>query len=151
MRMRTIEIAVGAFMLAGILAAVFLAVRVSGINGGTDTGDYTVYARFQDVSGLRVRAKVSIAGVTVGRVTGVTIDEDTQEAIVEMAVREDVDYLTADTAARILTEGVLGTRYIGLSVGFEEDLLGDGDVIVETQGALVLEDLIGAFISRAGS
>lgn len=151
MRMRTIEIAVGAFMLAGILAAVFLAVRVSGINVGTEPDNYTVYASFQDVSGLRVRAKVSIAGVTVGRVTGVTIDADTQEAIVEMSIRADVDYLTMDTAARILTEGVLGTRYIGLTVGFEDDLLADGDVITETQSALVLEDLIGAFISSAGS
>lgn len=151
MRMRTIEIAVGAFMLAGILAAVFLAVRVSGINPDSTDGGYTLYARFADASGLQVRSKVALAGVTVGRITGIRIDPDTLEAVVEMRMRPDVDYLTVDTGARVLTEGVLGTRYIGLSPGFEEETLGDGDLITETQGALVLEDLIGDFVSRAGS
>jgi phospholipid/cholesterol/gamma-HCH transport system substrate-binding protein len=152
MRMRTIEIAVGAFMLAGIFAAVFLAVRVSGINSDSDDGGFRLFASFQDVSGLRVRSKVSIAGVTIGRVTDVAIDPETQEAVVEMRIRDDVDYLTPDTAARVLTEGVLGVRYIGLAPGFEDGaVLADGDLITETQGAIVLEDLIGAFISRAGS
>lgn len=137
-------------MLAGALALVFLAVRVSGINVGEPTGAYFVTARFDDVAGLTTRAKVSIAGVTVGRVTKVDVDPDYGQAIVTLAIDGRFSQLPSDTGAKILTEGILGGRYIGLSLGGAEETLKDGDEITDTQGAFVLENLIGELVTRVG-
>jgi len=150
MRMRTIEISVGTFVLAGIVALVFLAVRVSGVNPGADRLSYTLKARFSDVAGLRERAKVSMAGVTVGQVTEIDVDMVYGEAIVTMRMEGEAGTLPLDTSAQILTEGILGTRYIGLLPGGDDLMLADGDTIENTQGALVLEKLIGEFITRIG-
>lgn len=150
MRMRTIEISVGAFVLAGIIALVFLAVRVSGINAGASEEGYLLKARFDDVSGLRERAKVTIAGVTIGRVTRITVDAEYGEAVVGLAVQDDIAPLSLDTGAQIVTEGVMGGRYIALTPGADEEMLANGDFITETQGALVLEKLIGDFVTSLG-
>ncbi len=151
MRMRTIEISVGAFVLAGILALVFIAIRVSGINTTSQEGTYQLLARFNDIAGLTVRSKVSLAGVTIGRVTAIDVDPVYAEAIVTLRIRNSINNLSADTGAKILTEGLLGGRYIGIFPGGEEDILKDGDTITETQGAIVLENLIGDFITNKGS
>ena len=150
MRMRTVEISVGAFVLAGILAAIFLVVRVSGINMSTSEQTYQLTARFDDIAGLRSRAKVSMAGVTVGRVTGIEVDREFGEAIVTLEIDGEPGDLTIDTGAKILTEGILGARYIGLVPGADEEMLADGGEIIETQGAIVLENLIGQFLSNIG-
>ena len=150
MQMRTIEISVGAFVLAGILALVVLMVRVSGVSFTPESGSYTLYAEFEDVAGLRERAKVSMAGVTVGRVEGISVDAEYGIAVVEMSIRDEVGPLSMDTGASILTEGILGARYIGLMPGAEEDKLADGDYISDTQPALVLEKLIGNLVTRLG-
>jgi len=151
MRMRTIEISVGAFVLAGILALVFLAVKVSGINASADEEGYLLQARFDDVSGLRERAKVTIAGVSVGRVTSIRVDTEYGEAVVGLAVQDSVGPLALDTGAQIVTEGVMGGRYIALTPGADEELLASGDFLTETQGALVLEKLIGDFVTSLGN
>ena len=148
-RMRTIEISVGAFVLAGILALIFLAFRVSGFSVD-NTGAYKLIARFDDVAGLRLRSKVSMAGVTIGRVSKIDVDSSVGEAIVTMDIRKDVNNLSVDSGARIQTEGFIGGRYISLVPGGEEELLKDGDTITNTQGALVLENLIGYFLTRGG-
>ncbi len=150
MRMRTVEISVGAFMLAGLLALVFLAVKVSGVSLSTGGDTYTLRARFDDVAGLKVRARVSIAGVAVGRVTGISVEPRDGVAVVTMAIDQSVDELPLDTGASILTEGILGGKYIGLSPGADEEYLVDGDEIEITQGAIVLENLIGEFIKNMG-
>ena len=150
MRMRTIEISGGAFVLAGIIALVLLAVRVSGINAEASAEGYLLQARFDDVSGLRERAKVTIAGVTVGRVTGISVDAEYGEAVVGIAVRDDIAPLSLDTGAQIVTEGVMGGRYIALTPGADEEMLASGDFLIETQGALVLEKLIGDFVTSLG-
>jgi phospholipid/cholesterol/gamma-HCH transport system substrate-binding protein len=150
MRMRTIEISVGAFMLAGILATIFLAVRVSGVNFGAAAGSYTVYARFDEIAGLRVRSKVSMAGVTIGRVAGITVDAEYGEAVVALEIDGGIDNLSVDTGAQIQTEGILGGRYVSLIPGADEEYLEDGDTITDTQGAFVLENLIGELVTRMG-
>ncbi len=150
MRMRTIEISVGGFVLAGAIALVFLAVQVSGVNTSRVQESYDVIARFDDVAGLRIRAKVSMAGVTIGRVREIDVDMQWGDAIVTMEIMGKPGDLTADTGAKILTEGILGARYIGLLPGADEEILGDGDEITETQGAIVLENLIGEFLTNSG-
>ena len=151
MRMRTIEISVGAFVLAGALALTFLAVKVSGVTLTRNTDSYIVKARFDDVAGLRPRAKVSMAGVTIGRVSKIDVDLDYGEAIVSMEINGKPGKLSVDTGAQILTEGILGARYVSLLPGADEETLADGDSIENTQGALVLENLIGDLITRLGS
>jgi phospholipid/cholesterol/gamma-HCH transport system substrate-binding protein len=151
MHMRTIEISVGAFVLAGVIALIFLAVKVSGISLTSDRSSYMLLARFDDVAGLRRRAKVSMAGVTIGRVAAIEVDMEYGEAIVRIEIDGQVGGLTADTGAQILTEGILGARYVNLLPGADEEVLGDGDYIVDTQGAMVLENLIGDLVTRLGS
>jgi len=150
-RMRTIEISVGAFVLAGILCLVFLAFRVSGVGVGSTSGTYTLLAKFDDVAGLRVRSKVSLAGVTIGRVSKIGVDSELGEAIVTMEINNDVKNLPIDTGARIQTEGFLGGRYVSLSPGGDEKTLKSGDTITNTQGAIGLESLIDQFIGKMGS
>ncbi|MCR9261543.1 MAG: outer membrane lipid asymmetry maintenance protein MlaD [Pseudomonadaceae bacterium] len=148
--MRTIEISVGGFVLAGVIGLVFLAVQVSGVGELGERTSYTIQARFDDVAGLRERARVSMAGVTVGRVRGIDVDMQWGDAIVTLEIMGEPGNLTIDTGAKILTDGVVGARYVGLLPGSDEETLGPGDEIVETQGALVLENLIGEFLTNIG-
>ena len=150
MRMRTVEISVGAFVLAGILALVFLVVRVSGINF-EDSSTYSISARFDDVAGLKRRAKVSMAGVVIGRVAQIQVDTEYGEAVVTMLIERRAGPLSTDTGAQILTEGIIGSRYVSLLPGADEEILEDGDEILDTQGALVLENLIGDLVTNLGS
>jgi len=146
MQMRTIEIVVGAFMLAGLISLAILATRISGFNVNSEAGSYTVYASFENVGGLVVRSKVSIAGVEVGQITEITYDKNNYDARVKMEIDSDVDNISVDSTASILTEGLIGGKYVGLSIGAEEDFLGNGDEIFDTQSAIVLEELIGQFL-----
>jgi phospholipid/cholesterol/gamma-HCH transport system substrate-binding protein len=151
MRLRTVEISVGAFMLVGILALAFLAVQVSGLNLKENRREtYRLSAHFNNASGLAVRAKVTVAGVVVGRVTSVALDPKDTRAIVEMAIDKNVDYLTADSIAAIQTAGILGEKYISIAPGGDSEMLKAGDEIQDTQSALVLEDLIGKFLTGGG-
>ena len=146
MRTRWIEISVGFFIIIGALAIIGLALKVSGLNLSDAKDNYTVYARFENIGGLTPRSKVTLSGVQVGEVDSITIDKKRLVALVALKIRTDVDYLSKDTSAQILTSGLLGEQYIGLSVGFESDNLKEGDTIADTQSAMVLEDLIGKFL-----
>ncbi len=146
MQMRSIEIIVGAFMLAGMMSLAILAIRVSGFNVGAETNTYSLYARFENIGGLVVRSKVSIGGVVVGRVAEIRLDQDTYTALVRMEIDSDVQTISIDSTAAILTDGLLGGKYVGLSLGAEEEFLGQDDEITDTQSAIVLEELIGKFL-----
>ncbi|WP_415888923.1 outer membrane lipid asymmetry maintenance protein MlaD [Neptuniibacter sp. SY11_33] len=151
MRMRVLEISVGAFVLAGILALVGLALNVSGLSMSTIDNTYTVYARFENIGGLTPRAKVTMSGVTIGKVTNIELDTEQLVAKVSMEINGDVDFLSIDSSAAILTAGLLGEQYIGVTVGAEEEYLSDGGLIEDTQSALVLEELIGKFLFNEAS
>ncbi|CAI8245209.1 MAG: putative phospholipid ABC transporter-binding protein MlaD [Marinobacterium sp. xm-d-530] len=146
MRIRALEISVGALILAGMLAMVALAINVSGLNLSQKSGGYSVYARFDNIGGLTERAKVSMSGVQIGQVTAIRIDRKRLMAEVEMQIFDDVDYLSIDSSAQILTAGLLGEKYIGITPGFEDDLLENGMTIEDTQSALVLEEIVGKFL-----
>ncbi|CAK9891093.1 MULTISPECIES: outer membrane lipid asymmetry maintenance protein MlaD [Pseudomonas] len=146
MQNRTLEIGVGLFLLAGILALILLALRVSGLSASPSSDTYKVYANFDNIAGLTVRAKVTMAGVTIGKVTAIDLDRDTFTGRVTLQLEKRVDNLPVDSTASILTAGLLGEKYIGISVGGEDAVLKDGATIHDTQSALVLEDLIGKFL-----
>lgn len=146
MRMRFVELTVGIFMVMGIIALILMALRVSGLSMQGNGDTYVLKARFENLAGLTERAKVSMSGVTIGRVTKVYLDPEWYSAVVEMEIDTSMSSLTLDTSAAILTAGLLGEKYIGLTVGAEEEYLVDGDWIEDTQSALVLEELIGRFL-----
>ncbi len=151
MQSRSIEITVGSFVLLGIVALSFLVIQVSGLSFAEARRDtYPLSARFNTVAGLSPRAKVMVAGVTVGRVTDVRIDPVSVRAVVDMAIDKDVDYITSDSIASIKTAGVLGDQYVSIAVGGSEDILKPGDQIKDTQSAMILEDLIGKFVTNFG-
>ncbi len=150
MRSRNLELGVGLFVLAGILSLLFLAFEVSGVNAARAESSYRVKAIFDDVAGLRQRGKVSMAGVTIGRVQDISVNMEWGSAEVTLEIFGEPGGLTNDTAAKILTEGILGARYVSLLPGSEDEKLVDGGEITDTQGALVLENLIGEFVTRMG-
>ena len=112
---------------------------------GDDNG-YILQARFDNIGGLKVRSQVSASGVRVGRVTGIEYDTNGYEALVTMSIDPQYDKFPTDTAASVLTSGLLGEQYIGLEPGAEEEYLKSGDVIHLTQSALVLEQIVGQFL-----
>jgi phospholipid/cholesterol/gamma-HCH transport system substrate-binding protein len=146
MQNRAIETGVGLFLLAGILALLLLALRVSGLTTSGADNSYKLYAYFDNIAGLTVRAKVSMAGVTIGKVTAIDLDRDTFTGRVTLEIEKKVDNLPSDSTASILTAGLLGEKYVGISVGGDDALLKDGATIHDTQSSLVLEDLIGKFL-----
>lgn len=146
MQNRTLEVGVGLFLLAGILALLLLALRVSGLAATPTADTYKLYAYFDNIAGLTVRAKVTMAGVTIGKVTAIDLDRDNFTGRVTMQVDKKVDNLPIDSTASILTAGLLGEKYIGISVGGDDKLLANGGTIHDTQSSLVLEDLIGKFL-----
>jgi phospholipid/cholesterol/gamma-HCH transport system substrate-binding protein len=146
-----VELASGIFLLLGIAALTWLAMRATdyGQDIGKDT--YTISARFTNVGDLRDRAPVKIGGVTVGMVESIVLDPVTFEAVVRMKVASGFDELPSDTGASVLTSGVLGDRYIGLDPGGAPDVLQDGDELFITQSALILEQAIGKYLFNADS
>ncbi len=140
------EFWVGLFVLAGILAMVVLSLRVGNL-GSQDSDGYKVSAKFQDIGGLTAKSPVRMAGVTIGRVTDISIDSNDYEAVVNMQIFGEHKNLPIDTSATILTSGLLGSQFIGLEPGGDEEYLTEGSQIEYTQPALVLEKLIGRFIT----
>ncbi|NLZ78815.1 MAG: outer membrane lipid asymmetry maintenance protein MlaD [Gammaproteobacteria bacterium] len=146
MRIRAVEISVGVFLLAGLCALLLLALRVSGLTVANNTDTYKLTAHFDNIAGLTTRAKVTMAGVTVGKVLAIDFDTESYTGKVTMEVQKRVNNLPSDTTASILTAGLLGEKYISFSVGGDDEVLKDGDVIYDTQSSLVLEELIGKFL-----
>ncbi len=144
---KMLEIWVGVFVALGLLGLFFVAIEVSNLGEFRSAeGSYRIKAHFGNIGGLRVRAPVSMAGVTVGRVERIGFDEQRYEAVVDIRVDPAFKKLPEDTSASILTAGLLGEQYIGLSPGGSDVYLGEGDEIELTQSALVLEQLISRFL-----
>lgn len=145
MNRKSIETLVGLFVLLGLLALVFLALKAANLATFTNNDSYTVQARFDNIGGLKVRAPVKSAGVVVGRVTAIGFDDQSFRADVRLAIDARIRF-PKDSSAKILTSGLLGEQYIGLEAGGDTKNLAGGDVIKLTQSAVVLENLIGQFL-----
>lgn len=142
---KSIETLVGLFVLLGAAGLVFLALKAANL-GSFSAGDtYTLTARFDNIGGLKARAPVRSAGVTVGRVSSIALDPKTYQGVVHMDMERQVQF-PLDSSARILTSGLLGDQYVGLDAGFNEKNFAAGDTIKNTQSAVVLESLISQFL-----
>jgi len=146
MNRAAIDLWVGIFVALGLAALVFLAFRVGNLGGLSGGGEvYRLYAEFDDIGGVKVRAPVKSAGVVVGRVEDIRFDGQSYRAAVTLAM--DGRYrFPRDTILTINTSGLLGEQYINCEVGGDEQLLGDGDKVRKTQSAVVLEKLISQFM-----
>ena len=146
MQYKSLEILVGFFVSIAIAALFFLALQVSNFSALKDNGSYTVSAHFDDAGGLKTKALVSMAGVPIGRVTEINFDARNFDAEVIMRIDSRYNALPSDTSASILTSGLLGDKYVGLTPGGLDESLQEGSTIELTQSALVLERLISQFL-----
>jgi phospholipid/cholesterol/gamma-HCH transport system substrate-binding protein len=145
MSKKGIETLVGLFVLLGMAGLVFLSLKAANLASFGQRDSYTVSARFDNIGALKPRAPVRSAGVTVGRVTSVSLDGRTYQGVVTMEIDREMQF-PRDTSAKILTSGLLGDQYVGLEPGAEEKPLAPGDTIKMTQSAVVLENLISQFL-----
>ncbi|GBL04890.1 outer membrane lipid asymmetry maintenance protein MlaD [Glaciecola sp. KUL10] len=152
MTSRKTELLVGLFVALAIAATLLLALKVAnqGMSGSSDT--YTVYAKFDNIGGLKERSSVKVGGVVVGRVARIYLDERELIPVVQLEISTDyIDTFPETSSVSILTAGLLGEQYVGLQPGFifpgEDPIYLEQDsFIVDTKSALVLEDLIGQFL-----
>ena len=145
MSKRALETMVGLFVLLGIAGALFLSLKAANLASFGERKGYSVSAKFDNIGGLKPRAPVRSAGVTIGRVQSIKLDPKTFQGVVTMEINNDVRF-PKDSSAKILTAGLLGDLYIGMEPGADEKELAAGDVIRQTQSAVVLENLIGQMI-----
>ncbi len=151
-RYRAMDFGVGVFIVLGVLAFLFMVIQVSGFSGFGSSKHYQISADFSDIGGLKIRAPVTVAGVKIGEVTAIELQAGTLNAKVTMMLRANKPIPFEDVSARILTEGLLGSNYISIVPGFDEDptskhaYLRAGDVIAKTQEAVILENLIGQLL-----
>ena len=145
MERTTLDLWVGMFVVAGIGALVVLALKVGNLSTYNVSESYQLQAYFSNIGGLKPKASIKSAGVLVGRVTEINLDTERYEAKVVMSIDKRYQF-PKDTFANILTSGLLGEQYIGLSPGGDTEMLKNGEVIKKTQSAVVLEDLIGKFL-----
>ena len=140
-----LDLWVGLFVCAGIGALLVLALKVGNMSGFSVADTYKVYAEFDNVGGLKPRAPVKSAGVVVGRVSEVSFDNESFRARVTLHVDKRYKF-PKDSSASILTSGLLGEQYIGMDGGGDEQMLKEGDRLLITQSAVVLEKIIGQFL-----
>ena len=145
MRKSAIDVWVGIFVSIGLLAALFLALKVGNMNAVSFQPTYTITARFDNIGGLKPRAPVKSAGVVVGRIADIRFDDTTYQATVTMTLERSYQF-PKDSAAKILTSGLLGEQYVGLEAGGSDQMLAQGNMITQTQSAVVLENLISQFL-----
>lgn len=138
------ETIVGIFVLIGILCVGYLTVKLGRMEVLSDRG-YTIEARFASVTGLRSGAEIQIAGVSVGRVSKISLDHETQTARVIMLIDKEVQ-LSDDVIASVKTSGLIGDKYIQLSPGGSFDMLEDGDEVSETESSVDIEELISKYV-----
>lgn len=151
MNRKTLELWVGLFVAAGLLAIAMLAFKVGNLATADVLNAYVVKARFDNVGGLKTKSPVTMAGVRIGRVSGISFDNGRYQAVVTMAIDGRYLKIPADSSASILTSGLLGEQYISLEAGGDERFLKDGDELMITQSALVLEKMIGQFLFSKAS
>ena len=145
MSLTALDLWVGIFVAIGFAALAFLAYKVANFSALTASETYRIEAPFDNIGGLKVRAPVKSAGVLIGRVQAIRFDNDSYRALVQMEIDKRFEF-PADSSASILTSGLLGEQYIGLDAGADVEPLKDGDRVLLTQSAVVLEKLIGQFL-----
>lgn len=144
---RAVEISTGLFVLLGFAALFFMVTQITNRELSVDGASYEVTAQFENIGSLKRGAAVSMAGVTVGRVESISFDQNVYKAVVKMRIASNYNRIPNDSDAAIMTSGLLGGQYIGITAGGSEEYLTSGDRIELVQDALVLENLINQLVA----
>ncbi|HEX2531414.1 MAG TPA: outer membrane lipid asymmetry maintenance protein MlaD [Burkholderiaceae bacterium] len=145
MQRKSLDLWVGLFVLLGMAALVFLALKAGNLSSLSFDQTYVISTKFDNIGGLKSRASVKSAGVVVGRVGDIKFDDKNFQAVVTLNIDSRYKF-PKDTSAKILTAGLLGEQYISLEAGGDVNNLAAGDRIKMTQSAVVLENLISQFL-----
>ncbi len=145
MQRSKVDVWVGMFVLIGMIAIVFLALQSANLLNLSFQETYQVTAKFDNAGGLKPKAAVRSSGVVVGRIETISFDDKTFQAVVTMALESRYAF-PKDSSLKVLTSGLLGEQYVGIEPGGSEENLKQGDVVTQTQSAVVLENLIGQFL-----
>ena len=145
MKKTVLDFWVGLFVLLGLIAVLFLALKVGNMSSLSFEATYPVKLKFDNIGGLKPRAPVKSAGVTVGRVGSISFDTNSYQAVVTIDIDKQYPF-PKDTSAKILTSGLLGEQYVSLEPGGDPAFLKNGDRIAKTQSAVVLEKLLSQFM-----
>lgn len=146
MKRATIDVWVGIFVAIGLVSVAFLSLKVANLTTMGSTPGYSLYAEFDNIGGLKVKAPVKSAGVVVGGSRKYGLNPDNFRARAELVMDSRYQF-SRDTSAEILTSGLLGEQSIGVTQGGDEEVLNSGERIAITSSALVLEQLIGKFMT----
>ncbi|WP_457576369.1 outer membrane lipid asymmetry maintenance protein MlaD [Desulfomarina sp.] len=143
MKNSTLEILVGLFMIIGFCAFGYLALQLGEVSFLTSGSTYTIKAEFDNVAGVKKGASVQVAGVPVGSVADISLGED-DVAVLTLQLDNDLQVPT-DSMASVKSQGIIGDKYIQLSLGGEEEMFKPGDILRETESSLDIESLISKF------
>jgi len=143
---RAIDISTGLFVVLGFAAMGFLVTQITSKEVALHSDSYRLKAQFENVGGLKPGAPVTMSGVTVGRVEKISYDMNLFKAVVTLRIDQSFNRIPNDSDASILTSGLLGGQYVGLSPGGSEEVLKNGDRIEFVQDAIVLESLISKYL-----
>ncbi len=144
MKKGTVEMAVGVFVLIGIVCIGYLTVQLGRMEF-LGNGHYVLSARFQSITGLKPGSRVEISGVAMGKVDRIELDPERLVALVRLKIRKDVQ-LAEDTIASVKTAGLIGDKFIKITPGGSDIMLKPGETIVETESALDIEELISKYV-----
>jgi phospholipid/cholesterol/gamma-HCH transport system substrate-binding protein len=145
MHRKIVDVWVGLFVVLGVVALLFLALKAGNMSSISFTKTYAITGKFDNIGGLKPQAAVKSAGVVVGRVGAINFDDKSYQALVRLDLETQYKF-PKDSSLKILTAGLLGEQYVGIEPGGDTTNLKEGDRISHTQSAAVLEDLINQFI-----
>ncbi|MGD9330367.1 MAG: MlaD family protein [Desulfobacterales bacterium] len=137
------ETIVGIFVVLGLIAIGFMAVRIGNMTIAGDNS-YSLYAPFSTVSGLRIGNAIELMGMEIGRVADFEMDQEKQQAIAELRIKKGID-IYDDAIASIKTAGLIGDKYVAIDPGGGGDLLADGDTIIETESPVDIMELVSKY------
>lgn len=141
-RYKNIEITIGIFMMLAFTALLFVTVQTTSFSIESKNRSYSLTARFDDATGLRKKAPVRIAGVKIGELQAITLDDETYQAITQVIIYDKKVKIPQDSSISILTEGILGSKYVQITPGYSEKMLGNGDSIEKTYSGIILENIL---------
>jgi phospholipid/cholesterol/gamma-HCH transport system substrate-binding protein len=144
MKKTSVETAVGVFVMIGLISVAYMTIKLGKMEWFGE-GYYLLDARFDSVSGLKTGAQVDMAGVEIGQVADIRLDNERQVAVVQLKIREDV-MLTDDVIASVKTSGLIGDKYIRLTPGGSDRILKPGGMIIDTESALDIEELVSKYV-----
>lgn len=137
------EFLVGLFMIAGFVAFSYLALQLGEVSLFSGSKTYTIIAQFDNIAGVKKGSSVQVSGVVVGKVFKIWLDDD---GVANVALQVDKDLeLSIDTMASVKSQGLIGDKFIALSLGGDDELFKDGGVLTDTESSVDIESLISKF------